>query len=295
MAEAEGQVHGVAAEDIHFHEVGAVDAIVDIVGCVAALEDLGVDRVISAPPPMARGFVQCAHGSMPLPAPATVLLLEGVPTVGASIEGELVTPTGAALLTTFVDDFGPWPEMRVSRVGYGLGDRRWPDRPNLLRLVLGTQSVASEGSEVIIETNIDDMPAEWFPPLMERLLREGADDVWMSSIQMKKGRPGTRLSVLAPLEARSRLVAIIFGESSAIGVRFHAVERTKLVRRVEEIQTAHGMLAVKSAWDGDIRVHAAPEFEACQQMAQETGLPLKVVYREAERVLAEDPWKELEE
>jgi hypothetical protein len=292
LAEAEGEVHGVPADEVHFHEVGAVDAIVDIVGCSAALEDLGVDRVISAPPPMARGFVQCAHGAMPLPAPATVLLLHGVPTVGASIEGELVTPTGAALLTTFADAFGGWPEMTVTCVGYGLGDKRWPDRPNLLRLVLGEQSAASSGTEVVIETNIDDMPAEWFPPLMDRLLDEGADDVWMSSIQMKKGRPGTRLSVLAPAEARARLVGTILGESSAIGVRFHAVERTKLVRRIDSIQTAHGPISVKTAWDGDVRVHAAPEFEACQQMAKKMGLPLKAIYREVERALAEDPWKE---
>ena len=264
LAEAEGEVHGVPADEVHFHEVGAVDAIVDIVGCAAALEDLGVDRVISAPPPMARGFVQCAHGAMPLPAPATALLLEGAPTVGASIEGELVTPTGAALLVTFADAFGGWPEMIVSRVGYGLGDKRWPDRPNLLRLVLGERDREADGTEVIIETNIDDMPAEWFPPLMERLLAEGADDVWMSAIQMKKGRPGTRLSVLAPAEARPGLVGTILAESSAIGVCFHAVERTKLVRRVETVDTVHGPIAVKTAWDGDVRVHAAPEFEECQ-------------------------------
>ena len=279
LAEAEGKIHGVPPSDVHFHEVGAIDAIIDIVGSAVALDHLGVDRVVSAPPPLTRGFVDCAHGRLPLPAPATLELLRGVPVVGDDGRGELITPTGAALLTTFAHRFGPMPEMVVDRIGYGLGDARWDDRPNLLRVVLGHQPTATDLPEVLIEANIDDMSPELYGPLVDGLLADGAHDVWLTPIHMKKGRPGVTLSVLTPSDKREVAVRRILRESTSIGVRFHAVERRKLEQRQITVETALGSVRVKLGVDGEQRLNAAPEFEDCRAVAAAHGVPLKEVYR----------------
>lgn len=291
LADAEGRIHGVAPDDVHFHEVGALDAIIDIVGTAAALHALGVDEVISAPPPLGRGFVECAHGRLPLPAPATVEILRGAPVRGDSLEAELVTPTGAALLRAMCDRFGEVPAMTVERVGYGLGDARWPDRPNLLRLVLGHRDDSPGGQEVVVEANIDDMSPELFGPLCEALLADGALDAWLCPIQMKKGRPGVLLSALAPPDARARIVARILRETTTLGVRSHAVERTKLARRSVVAETPWGPVRVKQGVEGDAVLNEAPELEDCLALARAHGVPLKTVM-EAARTGARVPHKE---
>jgi len=286
LAVAEGHVHNVPPEDVHFHEVGAVDAMIDIVGVCTAIDLLAVDNVVCAPLPMGRGFVECAHGRIPLPGPATLEILKGCPTRGVPVEGELVTPTGAALVKVLATEYGAYPEMNIERVGYGLGDMRWPDRPNLVRLVLGTQEVLSAG-EVVLEANIDDMNPEWFAPLMDRLLEAGAKDVWLTSIQMKKGRPGVQISVTASKSDADSLTRILTRESSTIGVRSHEVQRFKLDRREEIVESCYGPIRVKTAWDGDERLNMAPEYEDCLAISQREGVALKDVYMEAYRAFSQ--------
>jgi uncharacterized protein (TIGR00299 family) protein len=286
LAHAEGHVHGMAPEEVHFHEVGAVDAMIDIVGVCAAVDSLGVDRIVCAPLPMGRGFVECSHGRIPLPGPATLQILKGCPTKGVPIEGELVTPTGAALVKVLATEFGEYPEMNIEGIGYGLGDMRWPDRPNVVRLVLGMQETSSP-SEVVLEANIDDMNPEWFSPLMGRLLEAGAKDVWLTSIQMKKGRPGVQISVMASQDKAEALTMLLTRESSTIGVRSHGVERFKLDRREESVDSRFGPIRVKTAWDGDERVNMAPEYEDCLAISHREGIALKDVYMEATRAFAQ--------
>lgn len=281
LAKAEGKVHGVPPDEVHFHEVGALDAIVDIVGTAAALHALGVDEVVSAPPPLGRGFVQCAHGRLPLPAPATVEILRGAPVRGDSLEAELVTPTGAALLRAMTTRFGLVPDMTVERIGYGLGDARWPDRPNLLRLVLGHRDDSHGDQELVIEANIDDMSPEVFGPLCEALLADGALDAWLCPIQMKKGRPGVLLSALVAPDRRGPVVARILRETTTLGVRIHAVERTKLARRSVVVETPWGPVRVKQGIDGDAVLNEAPELEDCLALARAHGVPLKEVLASA--------------
>ena len=281
LAEAEGQVHGIAAEQVHFHEVGALDAIVDIVGVVAGLRLLGVQAVYSSPLPLGHGWVRAAHGQLPLPAPATLALLAsaGAPTIFDDTPFELVTPTGAALLATLAEFRRP--PMRVARVGYGLGKRDTP-RPNALRVWLGDadMSVQQESSALILlETNIDDQPAEQLAYAAEQLLALGALDAWLAPILMKKGRPATLLAALVPAALEDAAVALIMRETSTLGVRRRPAERHVAAREVVDVQTPLGAVRVKrKRWQG-ADLGAAPEYEDCARLARAHNLPLREVYQ----------------
>jgi uncharacterized protein (TIGR00299 family) protein len=283
LAEAEAQVHGVPLERVHFHEVGAVDSIADIVGVAIGLDYLGVERVYASALPFGHGFVQTAHGRLPVPAPATALLMAGIPLAGDIGPGERVTPTGAAILAALAHGFGPPPPMTPERFGYGAGEKDFPEVPNLLRLILGELTETGVGREpaevLVIETQLDDMNPELFGFLMERLLGAGALDVTFSALQMKKNRPGTLVSVLAEPGDLDKLSGIILSESTAIGLRYYPVRRITLGRRFEERATSLGPLQVKVLENGRV----APEFEECRRIALASGLPLVEVYRIVER------------
>ncbi len=285
LAEAEARVHGIAVEEVHFHEVGGLDAIADIVGVVAGLHLLNVERVECSPLPISHGLGRSAHGPLPLPGPGTLALMEGVPVRGLDVEGETLTPTGAALLTTLADQFGPCPEMRLERVAYGAGHKSFPQAPNLLRLLLGereTQPTPAMAERLyLLETNLDDMNPEWFGPLSQTLLDAGALDVWLTPIQMKKGRPGTLLSVLARSQDLARLRARIFAETTTLGIREMEVTRWPLPRRTETVQTDYGPIRVKLAEFAPGRWKAAPEHEDCLAAAQAANVPLREVYQAA--------------
>ena len=280
LAEAEASVHGVALERVHFHEVGAVDSIVDIVGTAIGLDYLGIERIYASGLPFGRGFVQTAHGRLPVPAPATAFLMQGIPLSPDIGEGERVTPTGAAIIAALAEGFGPPPAMKPEKIGYGAGEKDFPELPNLLRLVLGEGADMVRREEVlVIETHLDDMNPEIFGYLMERLLEAGALDVAFSPLQMKKNRPATRLTVIAQVGDLEKLSGIILTESTAIGLRYYPAGRLTLARRAELRETSLGQVQVKVLEDGRV----APEFESCRQIARERGLPLIDVYRTVER------------
>lgn len=287
LAEAEGGVHGMPAEQVTFHEVGAVDSIVDIVGAAVGLDWLRVDRVASAPLPLGRGMIQSRHGPLPLPAPAVVELCRGLSVVPASVEAELVTPTGAAIVAALAgaDGVGPMPPMRVEGVGYGAGTREFPQFPNLLRIVLGV--AAGEGAgrfgrerAVVVETNVDDMSPQLFEPLAARLAEAGALDVTLTPVQMKKGRPGVTVQVICRPADADRVAAAIFAESTAIGVRTYEVVRATLRRVRKPVATPYGEVTVKVSGDTAVRT-VQPEYEACRQAALAGGVPVKAVHAAA--------------
>lgn len=280
VAEAEAQVHGVDIGDVHFHEVGAVDSIVDIVGVAWCLWSLNIDRIESAPLPLGRGFIRCAHGRIPLPAPATLLITRGLEVVDAGLERELVTPTGAAFIKAWAHRVGPIPSMRVDAVGFGFGDAEFPDRPNALRLILGT--VEDRGADcVLIETNLDDTNPEFLGALMTQLLDEGALDVWFTPIHMKKNRPAILLSALVEASEQTRIENMIFAESTAIGLRRTMVDRRCLDRDFENVPTPWGDVRMKVAYQDGVLVNASPEFDDCAQLAQTSGIPVKSIYQYA--------------
>jgi pyridinium-3,5-bisthiocarboxylic acid mononucleotide nickel chelatase len=284
LAEAEASVHNVALERVHFHEVGAVDSIVDIVGTAIGLDYLGVEKIYGSPLPFGRGFVNTAHGRLPVPAPATAHLMQGIPLSGDIGEGERVTPTGAAIVAALAEDFGPPPAMRPERIGYGAGDKDFAEVPNLLRLVLGDAAEQARHEEVlVIETHVDDMNPEIFGYLMEKLLAAGALDVAFSPLQMKKNRPATCLTVIARPQDLEQLSGIILSESSAIGVRYYPVRRITLSRRVEQRDSSLGPVQVKVLENGRV----APEFESCREIATTRGVPLIEVYRTVEREICQ--------
>ena len=288
LGQAEAGVHGDELEGVHFHEVGALDAIVDIVGAVAGLHALGIARVDASPVPLSRGRVNTAHGCLPLPAPATAALLAGVPVRGQDLNVETVTPTGAALLATLAETFGPVPAMQLERVGYGAGTMDL-ELPNMVRLWIGTSSGAQTGLQLepmsVLSTNIDDMPGEWFGPLFDDLLAHGASDVWLTPIQMKKGRPGVLVSVLAPAAAVSELRQLLLRETTTLGVRQDALTRLSLPRTTRSVATAWGLVSVKVARLPDGTEKITPEFEDCRALAQQNGVPLREIYA---AVLRED-------
>jgi uncharacterized protein (TIGR00299 family) protein len=277
LAEAEAKVHGTTVEKIHFHEVGAVDAIIDIVGTVFGLEALGVEKLYAGNLRTGYGIIKCAHGAMPIPAPATAELLTGIPYTQGEIEKELLTPTGAALLATLCDGFGDRPAGFVSeKTAYGAGG--WDlEIPNVLRAELG-RIQSSETSELLVmETNIDDCNPQIFDYVMERLFKIGALDVWLTPIQMKKNRPAVTLSVLAPVALQEEVEKIIFTETTTIGIRHYAVQRTALDRREETAKTPWGSVRVKiSASNGKV-CSATPEYDDCRKLAEANGVPLKEV------------------
>lgn len=282
LGEAEAAVHQTDVQSLHFHEVGAVDAIVDIVGACLLLHMLGIQRVVCSPLPMGRGFVECMHGTIPLPAPAVVELTKGVPTYGVDIEAELVTPTGAAILTTLAESFGPLPAMVMSQSGYGAGSRDLENRPNLLRVVLGEDQAPGQVEEVaIIETNIDDMSPQFYETAMDRLFAAGALDVYLQPVIMKKSRPGTLLTVLCDPYLADNLAATLFAETSTLGVRITKAERRCMARHVSTVSTPYGEIRMKSARWGDQVVKAAPEYEDVRKAAENAGVPATQVWETA--------------
>jgi uncharacterized protein (TIGR00299 family) protein len=281
LGDAEAQVHQVALDVVHFHEVGAVDAIVDIVGSAIGLELLKVQKICCAPLPMSSGMIRGSHGAMPLPAPATLQILRGMPIRNAGSDRELVTPTGAAIAAE-IAQFETMPEMTIERIGYGVGGWKLEDRPNLLRGIIGkdTSTAACERDTVtVIETHLDDSSPEWLGSLMERLMNEGALDAALSPLQMKKNRPGTQLTVVAPPHAAEHLARLILHESSAIGVRMHETRRMKLRREPATLQTLFGAATVKLIYEGETLLRITPEHACCQALAATSGRPLPEVYR----------------
>jgi pyridinium-3,5-bisthiocarboxylic acid mononucleotide nickel chelatase len=285
MAEVEAGIHGTTLDHVHLHELGGVDTIVDVVGCLVGLDALGIEKVYASPLPMGRGFIKGAHGQIPLPAPATVALLKGVPIIGSDIEKELVTPTGAALLSSLAAGFGPIPPMTLTAVGYGAGGRDLPV-PNVVRLLLGDQAVpASLGAEsvVVLETNIDDLNPQIYDHVMARLFKAGALDVFLTPIQMKKNRPGTLLRVICRPGDSGPLTDILLRETSTLGVRQQIMGRMSLPREFRTVTTPYGNVRIKIAKLGDGTRRAAPEYDDCRRLAEDTGAPLRDVYRAAER------------
>jgi uncharacterized protein (TIGR00299 family) protein len=281
IAMAEGKIHGVPPEEVGFHEVGAVDSIADIVAACAGLEALGVEQVIASRLVEGTGFVDCAHGRFPLPAPATMEILSGIPVRQIEESGELITPTGAALLAEFATFYGPLPEMRIEKIGYGLGTRDSRPRPNVLRAVVGicAETPDAEIDEITqIETNLDDLSPELAGATMERLFAAGALDVFYTAAQMKKNRPGFLLTVLATEETASELARIILTETSAFGVRMHRARRMKLRREFREVETPYGPVRIKLGFLGDELVQAAPEYESCREIAKRAGVSVKDVH-----------------
>ena len=279
LAEAEAKVHGVSPDEVHFHEVGAVDSIVDIVGSVYALHLLGVKAVYASAVPFTRGRVKMAHGELPIPAPATLELLKGVPTYPLDIDAELVTPTGAALLKGLAKSFGLPPPFTPQRIGYGAGKRDLPF-PNVLRVIVGElpdNLPLQRERLLVVETNLDDMTGEVAGYVMERLLEAGARDVWMTPAQMKKSRPAIVLSALCDPEKFPSLLPLLLRETTTLGVRVREIERLCLPREIWEVATPYGTVRVKVAKFGDEIVNLAPEYDDCRQLALRCSVPLKEV------------------
>ena len=283
IASEEARIHGMRLEQVHLHEVSGEDAIIDIVGAIAGVELLGIERMVSSPLPLGRGFIQGAHGSIPLPAPATVGILKGVPITGSPIQAELVTPTGAALLKHLCSSFGQLPSMKLTAVGYGAGTWDLPI-PNLLRVMIGEGAASGYQMDTVtmLETNIDDQNPEHYGHVMERALEAGALDVTLAPVQMKKNRPGVILSVLAKPEDTEAMREIILTETSSLGVREQNLQRTTLPRDCIRVDTPWGKTTVKiSHLPGGAHKYA-PEFEDCRLLARKAGVPLREVYVAAE-------------
>lgn len=282
LAEAESAVHHVPIERIHFHEVGAVDTIVDIVGVLVGMQELNIAQVHCTAVPWSRGAVKTEHGILPVPPPAVALLLRDVPVVGVNIEGETVTPTGATLVRTLANQFGSMPAMRVERVGYGAGQRDWPDRPNVLRLMIGESAAGTAGLNVEqlvqLACNLDDMNPEWYGPLMKQLYDGGALDVWLSSVQMKKDRPGTVVEVLCASEHAATLRALLLRHTTTLGVRETSLTRYSLPRKIETVETIYGPVRIKVATLPDGSTKASPEHEDCVARASEHGVGVSDVW-----------------
>jgi len=289
LASAEAAVHGSSPEAVHFHEVGARDAIADVVGAVAGLAFLGADRVEASPLNLGGGRIATAHGTLPVPAPGTLELLKGIPCYGSPVETELTTPTGAAILATVAAAFGPPPLLTVRAVGYGAGTRELTGQPNCLRLILGDAPDPGATDEVaVLEANIDDMNPQLFEPLMEDLFAAGALDVYLTPVIMKKSRPATVLTVLAEAGAEGRLGPLILQGSTTFGLRLSRRGRLKLTREIRTVETPYGAVAVKVGRLGERTVQVSPEFEDCRRVAAAAGVPVRAVLeaaREAARRL----------
>ena len=277
LGEAEAAVHGVDIEKVHFHEVGAVDSICDIAGICLALDLLGIERIYCSPINVGRGTVQTEHGILPVPAPATAKLLAGKPIYSRGPAMELTTPTGAAVVAALATDFGAMPPMRVQAIGYGAGDHDFAEHANVVRVMTGQASGAAEATTVtVMEANIDDASPQLIGYAMELMLDAGALDAVVVPAQMKKGRPGVQIQVIAEEEKREELAAILFRETTTLGIRFHTAERRVMAREFHEVQTPHGIVRVKAGASG-----FAPEYEDARRIAAITGLPLKQIIAEA--------------
>lgn len=288
LGAAEAKIHNVPVDDIHFHEVGAVDAIVDIVCAAVGVDALGVDEIVCSALNVGGGTVTCAHGTFPVPAPATVELLKDAPVYSSGIQAELVTPTGAAIVKTLARRFGTFPEMKIEKSAYGAGSRDFPGHPNVLRIVTGEalpKLTAKTNSETItvLEANLDDLNPQVFGYVMDRLLEEGALDVFGVPVQMKKNRPGTLLTVLCKLEDAAKLTQLIFSETTTLGVRRREESRQTLARRWESVRTEWGDVRIKIASMNGTVTNYAPEYEDCRRIALEHHVPLKTVMQEAAR------------
>ena len=294
LAEAEAKVHNMPKDQVHLHEVSGIDSIVDIVGAVIGLHLLEIDEIYASPLSLGGGFVRCAHGLMPVPAPGTMELLRGVPVRQTEVRKELVTPTGAAIITTLARGFGCMSEMIIDRIGYGAGARDLDEHPNLLRIVVGEKetltidrdfaSLNLEEDEVyLVETNLDDMSPEITGYVMEKLFEQGALDVFLTPIFMKKGRPATKLSVLSTLNLRNTLIETLLTETTTFGVRCYRVERFKLSRDFIEVETRWGVVRTKRGYSGDRLIKVVPEYEDCKRLAEQNRIPLHEIYEETIR------------
>ncbi len=284
IASVEAHIHGEALDQVHLHELGGLDTLIDVVGVLTGLEELGVEKIFASPLPLGRGFVDTAHGKLPLPAPATVALLEGAPIVGSELEAELVTPTGAALLAELVHAWGPIPPMVLKSVGYGAGHRDLPI-PNVVRLLLGEEADGAETEiEMLaqVETNLDDLNPQLYQHTLELLFQAGALDAWLEPIQMKKNRPAIRLCTLSHPADAKRLAEILFAETTTLGVRIQEVKRLTLPRHIHKVETRYGVVRVKAARLPGGELKLAPEYEDCRALAVKLRLPLREIYLEAE-------------
>ncbi|MGA9772693.1 MAG: nickel pincer cofactor biosynthesis protein LarC [Blastocatellia bacterium] len=284
LAEAEARVHGSTPDRVHFHEVGAVDSIIDTVGAMIGLEMLGVDRFFASPLRLGQGTVQTQHGLMPVPAPATAELVRGVPVYAGELEGEFVTPTGAAIVTTLCERFGPLPEIQITRAGYGAGSRDPKGFPNALRVVMGDLSESGakpddesrhkSDSVMVVETNIDDMNPQAYGFVMDRAFALGALDVFIVAAQMKKGRPGVLLTVLCEPGATDLIIEMLLEETTTLGVRYYAAKRRVLERAIETVETEYGSIRMKVARTGDRTLHFLPEYDDCARLAARYEKPV---------------------
>ena len=291
LGAAEAKIHDVPAESVHFHEVGAVDAIVDIVCAAVGAEELGVDEIVCSPLNVGGGTVKCAHGTFPVPAPASLELLKDAPVYSSGIQAELATPTGAAIVKTLARRFTSFPEMKIEKSAYGAGSRDFPGHPNVLRLVIGESAAklathAATETVSVLEANLDDLSPQVFGYVLERLLEEGALDVFGTPVQMKKNRPGTLLTVLCKPEDAGKLTELIFAETTTLGVRRRDEVRQTLARRWEQVRTQWGEVRIKIASMNGTVTNYAPEYEDCRRIAAEHHVPLKSVMQEATRAYA---------
>jgi uncharacterized protein (TIGR00299 family) protein len=283
VAVAEGKIHGKPPEEVTFHEVGALDSIADIVCACVGIEQLRVERVLVSPLHDGRGWIDCAHGQYPIPCTATLEILKGIPVAQIDEPYEFITPTGAAIVAEFGHSFGVMPELRVERIGYGIGSRKLPNRPNVLRAILGEADSSADTSyqtDVVarVETNLDDLSPEITGAVLGKLLEAGALDVFFTPIQMKKNRPGVQLSVICEEHALAKIANLIFSETSSFGIRMDRVNRWKLERKFETVVTPFGGLTVKLGLHAGKIVQVAPEFESCRAASDHTGQPLRAVY-----------------
>jgi uncharacterized protein (TIGR00299 family) protein len=284
LAEAEAKVHQTAIDQIHFHEVGAMDAIIDVVGAVAGIAALGIQKIFCSPLHLGSGMVECAHGTLPVPAPATAELVKGKPVYSTGVAGELLTPTGAAILTTLALDFGSMPAMSVEKIGYGAGTSE-PAIPNLLRLVIGQTAEEIQDVEMeqaaVLETNIDDMNPQMYEYIIQKILKMGAMDIFLTPVQMKKNRSGTLLTVICQPQRVDEFSDFLLRETTTIGLRWRIDNRIKARRTIQAINTQYGPINFKVAKIGNRTINVTPEYEDCKRAALESGIPLKQVMQDA--------------
>ncbi len=285
LAKVEGKIHGVHPEKVHFHEVGAVDSIVDIMAVAIGTHYLKIDSFLFSRIPLGRGLTRSRHGSLPLPAPATVELLKGLPVQWTHLDGETITPTGAAIVRSLASHVGDMPQMTIHKIGYGAGEREFPDRPNLVRILLGEKNPTwVEDEMLVMEANIDDMNPEIYDYVLDRLFAAGARDVSLSPIQMKKNRPGILLRIIAEPSTKDKLAEIVFKETSTIGIRYYQVGRVVLKRSSHRVKTKYGTINVKIVdLPGDGK-RATPEYDEIKKLAERKRIPLKVLYEEVLKV-----------
>ena len=286
LAQAEAKIHGVAVDTVHFHEVGATDSIADIMAAAIGVRELGIDVLHFSRIPLGHGVTRSMHGPLPVPGPATLELLKGLPVFGVDVDGETVTPTGAAMVRTLGASFGDQPSMTVDKIGYGTGQKEFPNRPNLFRLSVGASGTRLKQEEMLVlETNIDDMNPQFFDHVMERLFAAGARDVFLAPIQMKKNRPATLLTVICEPTRHDRLAQIILQETTSIGVRYSPVSRLILKRETRKVKTRYGEVAVKVALQPDGTKRATPEYDDLKRIATANNIPLKTIHDEVMRNL----------